>query len=371
MRLFLGACRCRTLPLALTGPCLVLGLVAGPAAAVTPPPDGSIQALLDERVARIAAGGIVLAIRDADGATKVFHSGTSGRAGLALDGDTLFEIGSITKTFTAALLGDMVLRGELKLDDPVERYLPPDMTPPTREGRRITFLDLATHTSGLPALPTNIHPRDVANPYADYTVEMLKQFLAGYTLPRDIGSQYEYSAVGFGLLGHALAHRLDEPWEKAIRERVLDPLGMTSTRATLGPALRARLAEGHDGAGHPAPSWDIPALPAMGALHTSGNDLLKYLAANVDTASGPLGRALALCQAPRVDMDEETRVGLAWQAGHATNRTIVWHGGGTGGYRALIAFEPMTRRGVVVLSNSAAGADDIGFHLLDPTLPLD
>jgi D-alanyl-D-alanine-carboxypeptidase/D-alanyl-D-alanine-endopeptidase len=357
------------LPLVTTG--VVLGVSIAAAPAVTLPPDGTIQRLLDARVAQAHAGGLVLAVCDADGTTKVFHSGVSGRPGLTLDGNTMFEIGSITKTFTAALLAGMVLRGEVELDDPVELSLPADMKPPERAGRRITFLDLATHTSGLPALPTNIHPRDVANPYADYTVEMLKEFLAAYTLPRDIGSRYEYSAVGFGLLGHALAHRLDEPWEQAVRERVLDPLGMTSTRATLGPALRARLAQGHDGAGHPAPSWDIPALPAMGALRSSANDLLKYLAANIDTASGPLGRALALCHTPRVEMDEETRVGLAWQTGHATNRTIVWHGGGTGGYRALIAFEPKARRGVVVLSSSATGADDIGFHLLDPKLPLD
>jgi CubicO group peptidase (beta-lactamase class C family) len=357
------------LPLVVNGLCLVLGF--SNATAVPPAADATIQRLLDERVARNRAGGIVLAIRDSDGTTKVFHAGASGRPGLDLDADTLFEIGSITKTFTAALLGDMVIRGELKLEDPVERFLPPGMKPPARAGRRITFLDLATHTSGLPALPTNIHPRDVANPYSDYTVGMLKQFLAVYELPPAVGSRYEYSAVGFGLLGHALAHRLREPWEKAVRERVLDPLGMASTRATLGPALRARLAPGHDDAGRPTPNWDIPALPAMGALRSSANDLLKYLAANVDTGSGPLGRALALCHRPRATMDEETRVGLAWQTGHATNRTIVWHGGGTGGYRALVAFDPTTRRGVVVLSNSARGEDDVGFHLLDPTLPLD
>jgi CubicO group peptidase (beta-lactamase class C family) len=143
---------------------------------------------------------------------------------------------------------------------------------------------------------------------------------------------------------------------------------MTSTAATLDPALSARLAPGHDGSGRRAPNWDIPALPAMGALRTSANDLLKYLAANME-CDGPLGAAFAMSHLPRATMDEETRVGLAWQTGHATNRTIVWHGGGTGGYRSLIAFNPHKKLGVVVLSNSAKGADEIGFHLLDPSLP--
>ena len=149
------------------------------------------------------------------------------------------------------------------------------------------------------------------------------------------------------------------------------PLGMTATTVALRPGRGNRLAAGHDGTGKPVANWDIPALPAMGALRSSATDMLRYLAANIEQPSSALGKALALAQAPRVVMDEETRVGLAWQTGHASNRTIVWHGGGTGGFRALIAFEPQTKLGIVVLSNSSTGADDIGFHLLDANLPLE
>jgi CubicO group peptidase (beta-lactamase class C family) len=146
---------------------------------------------------------------------------------------------------------------------------------------------------------------------------------------------------------------------------------MNSTTASLDSDLRARLAVGHDVAGNIVSYWDIPAIPAMGALHSSANDMLEFLTANIDGSSRPFGRVFARMHAPRVVMDEETRVGLAWQTGHATNRTIVWHGGGTGGFRSLIAFDPSTQRGVVVLSNWAGGADDIGFHLLDASLPID
>ncbi len=334
------------------------------------PPSGDIQAMLDQRIRGRPDVGIVLVTYRTGGHPRIFAAGSSGRAGLPLTGDTLFEIGSITKTFTASLLADMVRRGEVRLDDPVATTLPSSVHVPGRAGRNITLLDLATHTSGLPGLPTNIHPKDLSNPYADYTQEMLDEFLASYVLPRDIGSKYEYSAVGIALLGRALGYRLHTGWEQALTERILTPLGMSSTRATLDSSLRRRLAPGHDETGKPTSNWSIPALPAMGALHSSANDMAKFLIANVNPRSKPFGRIFARAHRPRVTMDQETRVGLAWQTGHGTNRTIVWHGGGTGGYRALIAFDPGRQVGVVLLTNFASGADDIGFHLLDPTLPL-
>ena len=334
------------------------------------PPDTKIQRLLDERISARSGRGVVLATLGPGRATRIYSAGTSGKAGLPLDGNTLFEIGSITKTLTASLLAEMVERGELKLDEPVQPYLPSSVKMPTKNGGEITFVDLATHTSGLPLLPENISPKDESNPFSDYSVEMLDAFTSGYQLPTEIGERYQYSAVGYGLLGRALGQRLGTSWEDAVVTRVAIPLGMNSTRASLDSRLLARLARGHDEAGNIVSNWDIPALPAMGALRSSANDLLKFLAANIDSSSRPFGRIFAAMHTPRTVMDEETRVGLAWQTGHATNRTIVWHGGGTGGYRSLVAFEPSTRFGVVVLSNWAGGADDIGFHLLDNTLPV-
>ena len=335
------------------------------------PANDTIQRWIDQRVSRKPGVGIVLATRNAAGETKVFSAGESGRTGLALNEHTLFEIASITKTFTTALLADMVGREEVKLDDPVSKYLPPSLKPQGRNGKQISLLDLATHTSALPTLPTNIKPRSIANPYADYTVTMFSEFLVKYELPREIGASYEYSAVGLGLLGHALGHRMGTNWETTVVKHVLDPLGMSSTRATLSPALQLRLAPGHGESGDVTSNWDIPALPAMGALKSTAHDMLRFLAANMDSTSRPFGQALSSAHVPRVRMDEETRVGLAWQTGHATNRTLVWHGGGTGGYRSLIAFDPGTRLGIVLLMNSAVGADDIGWHLLDPKLPLE
>src|SRR5204862_268966 len=112
--------------------------------------------------------------------------------------NTLFEIGSMTKTFTATNLADMVARGEVRLDDPVAKYLPDSAHVPSRNGKQITLVDLAIQSSGLPRLPSNLAPRDPGNPYADYSVQQLYAFLAAYQLTRDIGATSEYSNLGVG-----------------------------------------------------------------------------------------------------------------------------------------------------------------------------
>ncbi|MGC1520781.1 MAG: serine hydrolase, partial [Steroidobacteraceae bacterium] len=139
-----------------------------------------------------------------------------------LDGDTVFEIGSITKVFTSLLLADMVQRGEVKLDDPIAKYLPASAKVPERNGHSITLVDLATHTSALPRMPANFRPKDPANPYADYTDEQLYAFLSSYELIRDVGAKYEYSNLGFGLLGQGLAHRAGTDYETLVETRICD-----------------------------------------------------------------------------------------------------------------------------------------------------
>ncbi|HVZ35758.1 MAG TPA: serine hydrolase, partial [Polyangiaceae bacterium] len=184
-----------------------------------------------------------------------------------MDADTLFEIGSITKVFTSLLLSDAVGRNEVSLDDPVAKLLPASVHVPER-GRAITLVDLATHTSGLPRLPSNLQPAHPRDPYADYSVDQLYQFLSGYSLPRDVGASYEYSNLGGGLLGHALALRLGENYEALVRSRIAAPLGMPSTVVTLTPELKARLATAHDEAGEPTDNWNLPTLAGAGALRS-------------------------------------------------------------------------------------------------------
>ncbi len=285
----------------------------------------------------------------------------------------MFEIGSATKVFTSLLLADMVQRGEVALDDPVVKYLPASVKMPQRNGRSITLVDLATHTSGLPRMPTNFTPKDNANPYADYSVEQLYQFLSGYQLTRDIDSQYEYSNLGGGLLGHVLARRAGTDYETLVRSRICDPLGMKDTRITLTPEMKARLAVGHNQALESVENWDLPTLAGAGALRSTANDLLKFLAANLGYTKSPLAPAMAAMLTVRRPTGQPgLEVALAWHIYTVNGKEIVWHNGGTGGYRSFMGFDPKARIGVAALSNAstAVGVDDIGRHLLDASVPL-
>lgn len=196
--------------------------------------DAAIRDMLVRRVdIDKQAAGLVVGVIDRTGRRVIAHGVSDLKTRRPVDGQTLFEIGSVTKAFTGLLLADMVERGEVKLDDPVVKYLPPGAVVPERNGKAITLLDLATHTSGLPRLPDNMPSADPRNPYADYTEAQLDSFLKGHGLTRDIGATYEYSNLGVGLLGRALARRGDGDYETVLRQRVLKPLGLTSTAITL------------------------------------------------------------------------------------------------------------------------------------------
>jgi CubicO group peptidase (beta-lactamase class C family) len=334
------------------------------------PPDAAVKAILEERVNSGRSSGIVVGLLGGTG-RRVVAYGKAGSADKPLDGNTVFEIGSVTKVFTAALLADMVRRGEVKLDDPVSKYLPETVRMPARKGRQITLLDLATQTSGLPRLPGNFVPKDLQNPYADYTVEQMYDFLSHYELTRDVGEEYEYSNLGVGLLGHALARKSGMSYEELVKKRILEPLGMTDTAITLSAAMRARLAPGHDSGGDAAANWDVPTLAGAGALRSTANDMLKFLAANFDASDGPLPSALRETHRVRHATDmPDLDIGLAWHVLHRFGTDLLWHNGETGGYHCWIGFVKSKGIGVVVLSNSAPSIDDIGLHLLESRFPL-
>jgi len=339
------------------------------------PPDSEIRQILVERVDTFHQGvGIVVGVIEPQGRRVVAYGGLEKGDPRPLNGDTVFEIGSASKVFTSLALADMVQRGEVALTDPVAKYLPAEVKVPERAGRAITLVDLSTHTSGLPRMPSNFQPKDPANPYADYTVEQLYQFLSTYQLTRDIGSQFEYSNLGGGLLGHVLARRAGMDYEALVRSRITGPLGMNSTGITLSPDMKARLAVGHNYQLKPVPNWDLPALAGAGALRSSVNDLLTFLAANLGYVKSPLTPAMAAMLATRRPTGATGRgeIGLGWLIAKPSDDEIVWHNGGTGGYRSFIGYDQKARVGVVVLSNTftAAGVDDIGMHLLDSHVPL-
>jgi len=355
---------------------LCVGLVAS-AAAQSPPAstasDGEIRTILAERIdVQRQSVGIVVGVLESGGRRIVTYGSPAKGDARTLNGDTVFEIGSISKVFTSLLLADAVERGEVSLTDPVAKFLPASVRMPER-GRAITLQDLATHTSGLPRLPTNMTPKDGNNPYADYTVAQLYAFLSGYELTRDVGAQYEYSNLGGGLLGHVLALRAGSSYEALVEARITGPLGMASTRITLPAEMQARLATGYSPTLQPATHWDLPTLAGAGALRSTANDLLIFLSAALGDRPSPLARAFSAMTAVRLPTGAPTlEIALGWHVFTANGREVVWHDGGTGGYRTFVGFDRAARRAIVALSNAGtlAGVNDIGRHILDPQAPL-
>lgn len=330
-----------------------------------------LERIVRERVDSGRSTGFVAGMVFPDGSTRVVAYGDAGE-GKLLDESSVFEIGSITKVFTGTLLAEMAQRGELRLSDPVASLLPAGVSVPSRGGRQITLEDLAKQTSGLPHAPTNLQPKDPSNPYAVYTVDQLYEFLEGYTLTRDPGSQFEYSSLGVGLLGHALALRAGTSYEELLRERILGPLQMTSTAITVTAQIAGHIACGHNADGNVVAHQDMPTLAGAGGLRSSITDMLRFAAANLDDDVRPLQQAMAAARAPRETTDPRPRIGLCWMIRRSHDREIVFHGGGTAGFCSFIGLDEAAHTAIVVLSNSwsAAGVEDIGFHLLDDRLPL-
>ena len=353
--------------LALVG-CALLAAVAQAA----PASDAELLAMMKTRVDVDHAGtGMVIGIIDAKG-SHVLAYGRLSEGGAAVDADSVYEIGSITKVFTATILSDMALRGEVNLADPVARYLPAAAAPPAFGARQITLVDLSSQVSGIPSIPSNLAPKDDDNPFADYTAPQLYEFVHGFTPTRAAGERYEYSNAGVGLLGHALTQLAGVDYETLVRQRITGALGMGSTAVALTPAMRKHLAIGYGMPGVVAANWDMPVLAGMGALRSSTADMLKFVGANMGLLKTPLYGAMQAAHQPRhaIEGREGASVALGWHVLEQHGSHIVWHNGGTGGYRTYIGFDTSTQRGVVLMSNSHMGSDDIARRALNSAFPL-
>lgn len=290
----------------------------------------------------------------------------------APDSETIFEIGSVTKVFTAIALAQLAGDGKLKLDDTLAERLPAKVTLPEAL-RPITLVQLATHTSGLARLPGNLDLSDAnaTDPYVRYTSKELYEYLQTARLDSPPGKKSTYSNLGVGLLGHILELRAEIPYEELLRERILVPLGMADTAITLSPGQQARLTPGHDAKGQVVSNWNFDVLAPAGALHSCVGDLLKFIQANLAlTNHAGLDPALTMAQKPHFE-SWTGNVGLCWQIFDAPGLyRFHWHNGGTGGYASFLAFDRQHQTGVVLLSNygdAMAGdnsLDNMGMELL-------
>jgi CubicO group peptidase (beta-lactamase class C family) len=321
--------------------------------------------------ARIAEGlnpSIVVGIIDANG--PQYHSyGLTREGGSPVNEHSLYEIGSITKVFTATLLAQEILAKKMKVDDPIKSYLPKSVKVPVYAGGgpEITLGHLSDHTSALPGFPTNYTPTNPDNPFEGITQEIIYDFISDYSLTREVGSQYEYSNLAVALLGNIIAQSEKMPYEELVIKNICQPLHMKETAITLTPGMKDHLAYGHAMGGEMS-NWDLGAMSPAGALKSSVHDMLIFLAANMGLEKTKLLEAFQLTHQQR--HANGNRMGLGWHIANGTDEDIFWHTGGTGGYLTFCGFKQGEQRGVVVLTNADTGAEDIGFHLLDAASPL-
>lgn len=343
-----------------------------------PPVDvANLKEVLDKDMAAALASGDLAPGTDAGvtigvvahGVRRIFSYGTA-------KPDSVFEIGSITKTFTGLVLAQMVEQKKVRLDEPVRALLPAGTVAAPASGAEITLVDLSAQHSGLPRMPDNFKPADESNPYADYDKKALYAFVASHGVARPDKPEFEYSNLGVGLLGQALADRAGTTYETLLRKEVTIPLGMHDTGITLTSALRARFVPGHDAEHKPARAWDIDALAGAGAIRSTAADMLTYLEAQLHpehlpaaahaTAEGKtLAAAITASHVTQGDAGEGMHIALNWM--HVDASGNFWHNGATGGYSAIAVFNPEKDFAVVVLSNTSIGqrhfADDVGLHV--------
>lgn len=363
-----------TLPVLASSCLLALAATSASAQSTAPVPatDAEILAMIKARVDIDKKGtGIAVGLIDPRG-SRVISYGSLSVGGAPVGADSVFEIGSITKVFTATLLSDMVQRGDVKLDDPIGAYLPAGVKTPLFKGKPITLRELSGHLSGLPGTPPNLAPANPGNPFADYTVPQMYAALSAFEPTRASGEIYAYSNYGVGLLGHILSLRAGKDFETLVRQRINKPLGMDSTAITLSAEMKKRLATGYGMPGVPARNWDMPVLAGMGALRSTTADLLKFVGANAGILPSPLYPAMQAAHKPQRAIDKRPgeSIALGWHILDAHGSRIVWHTGGTGGYRTYIGFDQDTRRGVVLMSNAHSGSEDIARRALNRAFPL-
>ena len=333
---------------------------------------GLAKTLIEQRVANRWNPGIVVGLVDGN-QTRIVAAGRRGADDpRPLDGQAIFEIGSVSKVFTGILLAEAVERKEVRLDQPVAELLPDAIREKfSGDKAKITLRMLSQHLSGLARMPDNFKPKQADNPYADYSVEQMYEYLGSGTLNRAPGEKYEYSNLAQGLLGHVLSQRAEGDYEKLLVRRICGPLKMDRTRVAFTPEMRAQLARGHTAAGFETANWDLPTLAGAGGIRSNVDDLLLFAKANLSPPEIPLAAALRRAQSERRRINPTLEMGLGWHVVSAGGREFLTHGGETGGYHAFISLDVEKRRGVVMLTNAGVSIDDIGQHLMDPGSPLD
>ncbi len=328
----------------------------------------TVQAMIQREVANKRSKSIIVGIVDASG-RKIFAAGVKSESDTTLpDGNTIYEIGSITKVFTSLLLADMSLQKQLNLNDPISGFLPKNIKSPKRNGKEISLLSLSTHRSGMPRFPYNVDPKNIDQPYIDYTVDQLYEHISHFEPPYAIDSRWRYSNVAYGVLGQILTLVAKKDFETLVTANICQPLGMYNTGISLTAKQKANLAIGHAETGTEKGLTELGAISAGGALRSTVNDLLSFAEANLGLMKTSLLPAMQLTHLLQAKKDvNDTFTTMGWTLVNEDGY-VLFKDGGMPGYTAFLGIDKKNKFGVVVLSNSNNSVTDIGRNILQPSI---
>jgi CubicO group peptidase (beta-lactamase class C family) len=334
------------------------------------PADAPLLPLLSKRLAHQGVGMAAARVRG-KALQTAFAGRKSANAATLPDTSTQFELGSLTKTFVGLLLAQQVLAGRMTLEGPVQTALPDGLKLLDSLGQPLRWVDLATHRSGLPRLPANLAPSLPQDPYADYDEARLQAFVGSWqpTRPRD--AAFEYSNLGYGLLGYALAREAGQALDVLLRDQVLAPLGLQGMVLARPGTPAGRLATGHDAQGQAVPPWHFDVLAGAGALRATLAETVHYAQAALGVVDNPLAPAFRLALTPRAEgPSPSSRIGLGWLFGPLNGRTVANHDGATFGFSSSLFLDLDRQRAGLVLANAMVPINDLALHLLDAAVPL-
>lgn len=285
--------------------------------------------------------------------------------------NTLYEIGSITKVFTATLLADLVTRDVIQLDDSITRFLPDSVSSnPSLKG--ITFKTLANHTSGLPRMADNwnrISGYNEKDPFATYDQKALFSYLKNHKASREPGEEYEYSNLGYGLLGELIAIICKKPYMQCLRETILTPLQLNNTTDKPDAKKQQTVLPGLDKEGNMTPLWNWKALIGAGGLKSNIRDLMLFAIEQFKMPENDLQSAMALTRQFTFFTPENMDIGLAWRISMIEDGIIYFHHtGGTAGSSSFIGLSPDTKTAVVILSNASESVHPISTEIMEKLL---
>ncbi|MEO6305383.1 MAG: serine hydrolase domain-containing protein [Bacteroidia bacterium] len=276
--------------------------------------------------------------------------------------NTLFEIGSITKTFCGIILAYAVSEGKIKLDDDIRKFLPGKYPNLETNKRFIQVKHLANHTSGLPRIPEDMHSQfnfDKLDPYKSYDRKMMLSYLKTVNLSTQPGTVCEYSNYGMALLGLILEKVYDKSFEELVKEKICLPNNMNSTSINLTSAQSDIFATGYNKTGDWTPHWHIDGMVAAGGIKSSTADMLAYLHYNINEKDS------AIKLAHISTFKDRSNIALAWNIIHTkAGNELIWHNGATFGFSSFCGFIKDKKTAFVILSNSGTNVDYIGLAIL-------